>query len=155
MMTRDEILETLARGFREHGYEGHGRHFWLPFPELVWMVQLELVPRTTEVGIYVGVSPEVLVSGERPDRANDCPIVFHPEFGGEPFGLDRREARLALDASSELLDEERLTEIADIARAVSEVAKGATTLAALRQMASVGGIRSFLRKDARALLFQG
>jgi hypothetical protein len=124
------------------------------WPELEWMFQLESAPRTNEVGLYVGVSPEVLVTESRPGRANDCPIILHPENGG-PFGIDRADAAQALDTGYDLPDEERLAILADIARAVADVAKRVVTLADLRRMAADGQITGFVRKDARTLLFAG
>lgn len=154
MVSREELIGSLGGLLRDAGFEGRNRHFILAGPELDWLLQLELIPRTTRVGIYVGVSPRVLASGTEPTRANDCPIVFDPESGGEPFGLDHWQVWRALDVESDVPDDVRAETLAETVRAVSLVARRVSTLAALRQMAADGQIREFVRKDARSLIFE-
>jgi len=152
MITREAVIKALRRAFVDQGFEGRGRHFLLVWPELTWMLQLESIPRTGRVGMYLGVCPAELVIDVWPSRANDCPIILHPEGGGPPFGLDHWEAWQALDTASELPDDVRIAALDGIARAVAKVASRTTTVSDLRKMAAEGHLRGFVRRDARALL---
>jgi hypothetical protein len=151
-MTREDVLQALGNGLMEHGFQGRSRHFQLSWPELEWMVQLEMIPRTERVGTYVGLSPQALLSADRPTKANDCPIIFHPESGGEPFGLDHWRVWEALSLESGLSDDERQGRIDEFVRAVAAVANRVRSMADLRLLAANGHLRGFVRKDARALL---
>lgn len=152
MMPRDKVLKKLAEGLVRSGFQGRGRRFTRVWPELAWLFQLESIPRTARVGIYVGICPVELAPNGWPARANDCPIILHPEGGGEPFGLDHWEAWQALDTASELEDAVRLATLDEIVRSVAEVAERVTTIGELRRLAADGQLRGFVHRDARALL---
>jgi hypothetical protein len=152
MMTREAVIKALGGAFVDQGFEGRGRLFRLVWPELTWMLQLESIPRTGRVGIYVGVCPSELVVDAWPSRANDCPIILHPEGGGPPFGLDHWDVWQALDTASELPDDVRIAALAGIARATALVANRTTTISDLRDMSAEGHLRGFVRRDARSLL---
>jgi len=153
MRTREDVFKALARALVIEGFEGSGRNFRMRWPELTWMVRLESIPRTSRAGIYIGVSPDALASAGPPTRANDCPIVFVPESGRAPFGLDHWEVWQTLDTSSDLPDEARTKAVERIVQAIAERARSTTTLADLRQLATDGQVGGAVRRDARALLF--
>jgi hypothetical protein len=149
---RLEVIKIIGRELRERGLPGRGRVFSFHHTDVLWLIDLEQIPRTDRVGVAVGACPNVLMADGRPTRANNCPIVFYPETGGEPFGLDRWRTWQALDVASDIGDDERSEALAEIVDAIVDVASNAVTLHDLREMASEGKIRHFIRKDARALL---
>ncbi len=151
-MDRLEVIKIIGRDLRVKGWSGKGRVLSLHHTGVLWLVDLEQIPRTDRVGIAVGACPSVLTADGRPTRANNCPIVFYPETGGEPFGLERWRTWQTLDVASDIGDDERSKALAEIVDAIVDVASNAVTLHDLREMASEGKIRHFIRKDARELL---
>lgn len=155
MMDRKDITRALGGSLAGGGFEGRGRRLRLAWPNLVWLVELDMVPRTERLGISLGVCSAELASAGWPDRANDCPIIFYPDAGGEPFGLDHWRAWQALDAGSDLDDDARRLALSEIGEAIAGLANRVTTLEDLKQMAAGGQLRGFVRKDARVLLEGG
>jgi hypothetical protein len=118
---------------------------------MLWLVDLEQIPRTERVGIYLGVCPKELAPDGWPTKANDCPILFIPEGPGEVFRLEDRRAWNALDMSSELQDEVRVDELRVVADAIVGLVLRVATLDSLKLMASAGLV-AFVRRDAKELL---
>ena len=154
MASREEIIRELARLFKDRGFQGKGAHWSLPFAELRWLVYSERLPRTTRVGMYVGVDIGALGDDPPPKNANYCAVVLHPDIGGEPFGLEKRDTREALDEASRWSDEERTGQLSAIFNAIAALATQTSTVAALRELAAAGRLRAALRRDARAFLGQ-
>lgn len=155
MMDRNDITRVLGGPLAGGGFEGRGRRLRLAWPGFVWLVELDMVPRTDRLGVSLGVCPAELASAGWPERANDCPIIFYPDAGGEPFGLDHWRAWQALDAASDLADDARRLALSEIGEAIAGLANRVTTLEDLKQMAVGGQLRGFVRKDARILLEGG
>lgn len=154
-MERAAALRVLGRAFLELGLHGAARRFQRDYSELHWLVDMELIPRTERVGLKVGACPIQLAPDGWPTRANDCPIIFYPESGGEPFGIDRWRVWVALDLSTSLADETRSDELRLVAESIVQVVDRVTSVADLKKMAARGELRGFLRKDARDLVMPG
>ncbi len=155
MMDRSDGIRALGGYLTSAGFEGRGLRFRLSWSELVWMVELDRIPRSERIGIMVGVCPAELAPDGWPVRANDCPIIFYPDGGGEPFGLDHWRAWQALDSSSDISDEDRLSELSAIVESIVTLANFVTTVDGLRSMAAKGPLRGFVRKDALSLIERG
>lgn len=154
MMTASDVLRSVGALLAERGLAGRGRCFWAEWSELAWMVQLEVVPKTGRVGIYLGICPAELARDGRPSRANDCPIVLHPP-SGTLLGVDYWRSWKALDAESGFDDQDRRAALAELCDAIADRVMHVTTLADLRRLAMDGHLSGFVHKDARALLQGG
>lgn len=151
-MDPSEAIAVLGKVFLERGLSGGSGRYRRIHPDLLWLVDLELIPRTNRVGITVGVCPGELVAGGFPAKANNCPVIFIPENGGEPFGVERATAWKSLDMSSGLDELTRVEGLITVAAAISSLVVETDSVADLRQMAVSGRLRAALRKDARELL---
>lgn len=149
---RIEALRHIARELKGLGFDKRGQTFRVEAPTVVWLVDLEQIPRTDRVGISVGVCPAELAPDGWPSRANDCPIVSHSEAGDALLGLEKWRVGSALDMSREMSVESRTEELSEIARSIARVAREANSLDVLKRMYAAGRFREFLHKDARALL---
>jgi len=154
VITASDVLRSIGALLAERGLVGRGQRFRAEWPELAWMVELEVVPKTGRVGIYLGICPVGLATGGWPSRANDCPIVLHPP-SGTLLGVDYWRSWKALDAESEMDDQDRRAALADLCDAMTDRAMRVTTLADLRRLEMEGHLSGFVHKDARALLRGG
>lgn len=152
MMNKNEALRTLGIAFRGLGLTGRGRRFRRDSDELLWLVDLESIPRTDRIGITVGVCPVSLAPEGLPKNANDCPVIFVPENGGEPFGIQPSLAWAALDLSADMAEAIRTEELRSLAKSIVDLVAETSSVEDLRRLAVAGRLRAILRKDARALL---
>lgn len=104
------------------------------------------------MGVKVGLCPIELAPDGLPGKANDCPIIFHPDSSDEPFGLDRWRAWRALDMSTPLDDETRTDELRAVAASITQLIDKVVVVGDVKRLAAAGRIRGFVRKDARDLL---
>jgi hypothetical protein len=156
MIPREELLATVRQCLADEGFKGRGRNLRAGSPEVAWLVQLELVPRSSRVGIDVGICPALLAPGGWPGRASNCPIVIDPASGGAAlFGHDDRAAWEALDVGSDLADAERRHVVAQLAGAIASTARRLATLEQLEDAVRRGEVGGFMRHDARQLLLGG
>lgn len=154
-MDRSEAIKILGHMFQQRGLGRGPRQYRRDHNQIFWRVDLELVPKTDRVGVKVGVCPKDLLPEGVPIKANDCPIIFHPDSSDEPFGIERWRAWTALDMSSTLGDEDRADELAAVALAIADLIEEVATLADLQKIAEEGRVRGFVRRDARELLMLG
>ncbi|WP_206535813.1 hypothetical protein [Microbacterium endophyticum] len=153
MTTREEIIRSLRAELVRYGFAGRGRSLRIVRPEVAWLIHLELIPRTSQVGVCVGICPAVLACDGWPTRANDCPIILYPASGGaEMFGHDTGETWQALDSESTLTEEARNEVLDRLADAMWSASEETATLDELKRASAAGKLTAFVHKDARALL---
>jgi hypothetical protein len=156
MMGREDVMSVLRKDLTALGFAGRGRNLRVLREEVAWLVELELIPRTSRVGVFLGACPAVLAPEGWPTRANDCPIILDPASGGAALlGHNRWVTWLALDGDSVLSDEARREALYRLAEALVSASERITTVSELRAAAAEGQLTGFVRKDARALLVGG
>lgn len=117
------------------------------------MIDLELIPRASRVGVSVGICPATLAAEGWPSRANNCPIILDPASGGvEMFGHDKWDTWRALDSDSAVTSEARKEMLGRLSGAIGAASEVIATLSDLRGAADAGKLSAFVRRDARALL---
>ena len=151
-MNKVEALRTLGHAFGELGLAGSGRKFRREYDELLWLIDLATIPRTERIGITVGVCPLVLAPEGLPKVANDCPVIFIPENGGEPLGIEPSRAWAALDLSVDLVEETRCKELTMLATSIVDLVDETSRVDDLKHLAAQGRLRAILRRDARELV---
>lgn len=155
-MGHENVISVLRKELTELGFAGRGRNLRAIRAEVAWFVELELIPRTSRVGVSLGACPAVLAPEGWPARANDCPIILDPASGGAALlGHDRWETWQALDGDSALSDEVRSEALRCLAEALARAFERIMTLGDLRAAAAEGQLTGFIHKDARALLEGG
>ncbi|MDZ8200272.1 hypothetical protein RZO50_02010 [Microbacterium sp. SSW1-59] len=152
-MSRTEIIKSLRSELVARGFVGRGRNLRVIRAEVAWMIQLELIPTTSRVGLSVGICPAALTAAGWPSRANNRPIILDPASGGvEMFGHDKWDIWHALDSDSALTSEARKELLGRLSDAIWAASEAIATLSDLRGAADAGKLSAFVRRDARALL---